>query len=922
VSETTPERPAVLGRRGEAECARARTSLAEGRHADALAAVRRARRLRPAQEAPALALAEADALLGLLRYREAVVVATRALQRRLAHDDVEARLRVLRGHGLWLTGPASRAYGEVRKAAQQAKAPLTRARVLEQQGLFAWKSNDREAALAHLAQAEEIYRASDFPLGTLRVLEKRATVLRGEGRLEEALAVQERRVEVAEGLGRSDVLALARSGRAGLLAALGRWEEARSEYDASAALFREKGDAREFTVAEAGRASTDVATGDLGRARAALERARDLHADRGNTRSLAETLLRVSDVHLASGEPAAAERIAVEGLGLYRLLQDAEGECRSRVRRVHALVTLRRFTEAVREGRRAVRAASSSRDDLAAFALLALGRALLRVDRREAGAVFERARGVAQGRPGYVQVADLGIAGARGVDPDGHEVRQALAGLEAWGDRRVLAYALADVREILGRRAAGLVAEGVLAALPRVPVLSAAVDAAAAVVSEPAPVARWAAVMRALGSVLPWWRAVLVADSAWELRRDSAEPRPLADDDVARSVARESTGPRVVDVAREGWEREPSRVLHGLAGALLAPMAAGAAVYLDFRAADGPPPDETGLALLAEFVRLLGLRPVELLAAEDAAVIDDVPGIIGRCPAMRETLRTMARVAPSDLVVHVTGETGTGKERVAEALHARSGRPGRFVAVNASSLSDELFESELFGHVRGAFTGAVADREGHVAAAERGTLFLDEVADLSGRAQAKLLRFVETREYARVGETRLRKADVRLVTAANTPLESRLRPDLIFRLKDVVLALPPLRTRGDDLWRLVRAFLRQYAPAGRPEPIVSAAARRLLESSSWPGNVRELQREIHRAVVLCGGAVIGPEHLSLRADAARSASRSLQDAVRACERQHIAEVLGEHGGNRARAAVALGLTRQGLVAKIARLGIG
>jgi DNA-binding NtrC family response regulator len=244
------------------------------------------------------------------------------------------------------------------------------------------------------------------------------------------------------------------------------------------------------------------------------------------------------------------------------------------------------------------------------------------------------------------------------------------------------------------------------------------------------------------------------------------------------------------------------------------------------------------------------------------------------------------------------------------------------VAVNASSLSDELFESELFGHVRGAFTGAVADREGQVAAAERGTLFLDEVADLSARAQAKLLRFVETREYARVGETRLRKADVRLVTAANVPLESKLRPDLIFRLKDVVLALPPLRARGDDLWRLARAFLRQYAPAECPEPIVTAAARRLLESYAWPGNIRELQREIHRAVVLSGGQAIGPEHLSLRVEVPRPAARSLQDAVRACEREHIAEVLREHGGNRARAAVALGLTRQGLVAKIARLGIG
>jgi DNA-binding NtrC family response regulator len=442
------------------------------------------------------------------------------------------------------------------------------------------------------------------------------------------------------------------------------------------------------------------------------------------------------------------------------------------------------------------------------------------------------------------------------------------------------------------------------------------------VVAEPAPVARWAAVMRALGSILPWWRAVLVAESGWELRRDGGEPRALPADDVARVVARESAGPRVVDVGQDGWEREPSRVLHGLAGALVAPMPPGAAVYLDFRAADGPPPDETGLALLAEFVRLLGVRPLELLAPEGPVIDDEVPGIIGRCAAMRETLRTMARVAASDLVVHVSGETGTGKERVAEALHARSGRPGRFVAVNASSLSDELFESELFGHLRGAFTGAVADREGQVAAAERGTLFLDEVADLSPRAQGKLLRFVETREYARVGETRLRKADVRLVTAANVPLESRLRPDLIFRLKDVVLALPPLRARGDDLWRLVRAFLRQYAPAGRAEPVVSAAARRRLESYSWPGNVRELQREIHRAIVLSGGQVIGPEHLSLRADEPRSASRSLQDAVRACERQHIAEVLGEHGGNRARAAVALGLTRQGLVAKIARLGIG
>jgi transcriptional regulator with AAA-type ATPase domain/tetratricopeptide (TPR) repeat protein len=920
VSETTPEPTAVLGRRGEKECERVRTSLAEGRHAEALAAVRRARRLRPAQEAPELALAEADALFGLLRYREAVVVATRALRRGSDQDDVEARLRVVRGHGLWLTGPASRAHGELRKAARQATAPLTRARVLEEQALHASKTHDREAALAHLAHAEEIYLATGCASGLSRVLEKRATVLRDAGRLEEALRLQEQRIEIAAGIQRSDILALARSGRASLLAALGRWEEARQEFDAAAALFRERGDAREFTVAESGRAGVDVATGELGRARAALERARDLHADRGNTRSLAETLLRVSDLHLASGETDAAERIAVEALGLYRLLQDAEGECRSRVRRVHALVTLRRFTEAVREGRRACRAGAQSRGDLVAFALLALGRALLRTDRREAGEVFERARVAADGRPGFTQAAELGLAGARGADPDGHEVRQALAGLEAWGDRRVLAFVLADIREVLGPRAAGLVAEGALAALPRVPVLSAAVDAAAAVAAEAAPVARWAAVMRALGSVLPWWRTALVADPGWELRRDASDPRPLGADDLARAVIRESSGPRVVDLSGETWDRDPGRVLHGLAGALVAPITSHAAVYADFRRSDGGPPDETGLALLVEFLRLLALRPLEPAAVEPDD--EEMPGIIGRCPAMREMCRTMARIAASDLVVHVCGETGTGKERVAAALHARSGRPGRFVPVNASSPSDELFESELFGHVRGAFTGAVADREGQVAAAQEGTLFLDEVADLSPRAQAKLLRFVETREYCRVGETRPRTADVRIVTAANVPLESRLRADLIFRLRDVVLALPPLRARGEDVWRLAREFLRQYAPAGRPVPAVTPAARRMLESYAWPGNVRELQREIHRAVVFSGGEVIHPEHLSLAVDAPRSAARSLKDAMLACERRHIAEVLAEHGGNRARTAVALGLTRQGLVAKIARLGIG
>jgi DNA-binding NtrC family response regulator/tetratricopeptide (TPR) repeat protein len=922
MSEKGPESPAVLGRRGETDCLRARTSLAEGRHADALAAIRRARRLRPAQEGQALALAEADALFGLVRYREAVVVATRALRRGLEGDDVEARLRVVRGHGLWLTGPASRAFGELRKAARHAKAPLTRARVLEAQGFFAWKSQELDAALLRLAEADAIYAAADCAMGSARVLEKRAGVLRDAGRLQEALLLQDRRLELAAAGSRPDVLAVVRSERASLLTALGRWEEARAELERSAALFRARGDAREFTLADAGRAVVDLATGELGRARSALDRARDLHADRGNTRALGETLILLSDVELANGDAEAAERIAVESLGLFRLLQDAEGECRSRVRRVHALVTLGRYTEAVREGRRAHRAAAHTRADLLALALVGLGRALLRVDRREAESIFERALADAQGRPGFVQVAELGLAAARGADPDSHVVRQGLAALEAWGDRRILAYALSDVRQILGRRTATSVAEGTRTAVARVPMLSAAVDAAEAVVMESEPLVRWAAVMRALGAVLPWWRAALVADPGWELRRDASVPQPLSAHDLAHAVARETVGPRVVDLSSESWQRDPGRVLHRLSGALLAPMGAGGAVYVDFREGDGVVPDENGLAILVEFVRLLAARPLEMADDADVAAADAFPGIIGRCPAMCDLFRTMARVAGSDLVVHVSGETGTGKERVAEALHHRSGRGGRFVAVNASSLGDELFESELFGHVRGAFTGAVADREGQVEAAQGGTLFLDEVADLSARAQAKLLRFVETRQYHRVGETRLRTADIHLVTAANVDLDGRLRADLIFRLRDVVLTLPPLRSRGEDVGRLACAFLRQYAPAGRPVPALSATARRLIESYPWPGNVRELQRVIHRAVVLAGGDTIRPEHLTLRTEAARPAARALKDALLACERQHITAVLAEHAGNRARTAIALGLTRQGLVAKIGRLGIG
>jgi tetratricopeptide (TPR) repeat protein len=220
---TTSQEPQTLGRRGETHWARARGSLAEGRHAEALEAVRRARRFRPAAEAPLLALAEGDALLALQRYGEAVGVATRALGRGALEPDLAARLRVLRGHGLWLAGRVARGDGEVRRAAAEARAPLTRGRVHETLALFAWKGQDLDRAAAHVRTAHEAY-ADGPPAALARLLAKEAGVLRDLGRLDEALVVQDRRLQAAGRSARADLLAEARIDRAGLFTALGRWD--------------------------------------------------------------------------------------------------------------------------------------------------------------------------------------------------------------------------------------------------------------------------------------------------------------------------------------------------------------------------------------------------------------------------------------------------------------------------------------------------------------------------------------------------------------------------------------------------------------------------------------------------------------------------------------------------------------------------
>ena len=297
-----------------------------------------------------------------------------------------------------------------------------------------------------------------------------------------------------------------------------------------------------------------------------------------------------------------------------------------------------------------------------------------------------------------------------------------------------------------------------------------------------------------------------------------------------------------------------------------------------------------------------------------------LPGLVGSSAPVRRLADLVRKAAPADLPAVIHGETGTGKEKVARALHDLSPRARReFVAINAATLSDELFESELFGHVRGSFTGAVADRPGLVERAKDGTLFIDEVADLSPRAQVRLLRFVELGTYRRVGETQERRAQVRIVVAANLRLSDlatsgRFRADLWQRLRGIELDVPPLSARGRDVIHLGRHFT---ALASSGSARLSAASEAQLSAYSWPGNVRELQFEMRRAVVLADGPLIEWRRPGV---SDTGALPPLHEALRGYERTLLKEALSQ-GVERVETARRLGITRQALHQKLIRHGL-
>lgn len=364
---------------------------------------------------------------------------------------------------------------------------------------------------------------------------------------------------------------------------------------------------------------------------------------------------------------------------------------------------------------------------------------------------------------------------------------------------------------------------------------------------------------------------------------------------------------------------------HGNVESAVQAMKAGATDYLT------KPFDVEELKLAVEKALKVSnlVRQVDYLRGE----LDrkyDTDGIIGKSPRMQEVLKTIGRVAAADATVMIYGESGTGKELIARALHYRSSRrQGPFIQLSCAALPETLLESELFGYEKGAFTGAVSSKPGRFELADGGSLFLDEIGDISPTVQVKLLRVLEQRSFERLGSSKTINVDVRLIGATNRDLPAMIkagefREDLYYRLNVIPIQMPPLRERQGDVKLLAEHFLARYAPGKK----LSAEALQALEAYSWPGNVRELQNTIERITILSPGNVIELEDLPaevrrgapLPTDAVRLPPEGV--ALEAVERDLITQALERTGGNRTRAAELLGISRHTLLYRMEKYGLG
>src|SRR5690349_18128820 len=338
--------------------------------------------------------------------------------------------------------------------------------------------------------------------------------------------------------------------------------------------------------------------------------------------------------------------------------------------------------------------------------------------------------------------------------------------------------------------------------------------------------------------------------------------------------------------------------------------------------------NERLLAIVRTQIELAGaLRRGRKLEAENQLLRGSMPNVIAESPAMRGVMEMISRVGPSDANVLITGENGTGKGLIAQALHALSPRASHtMITVNMGGLSETIFESELFGHVKGAFTDAKSDRAGRFELADESTLFMDEIANIPMNQQAKLLRMIETGEFERVGSSRTMHANVRIISATNANLADevaagRFRQDLLFRLNTIEIALPPLRDRREDIMTLANNFLRMHAQRYRKELAgFDETARDRMLQHLFPGNVRELDHVIERAVLMARSPQIKAADLGLTTTGGES--KSLEDmSLEEVEAFLIKKALARNNGNARKAAEALGLSRSAFYRRLQQYGL-
>lgn len=412
------------------------------------------------------------------------------------------------------------------------------------------------------------------------------------------------------------------------------------------------------------------------------------------------------------------------------------------------------------------------------------------------------------------------------------------------------------------------------------------------------------------------------------------EPRGLAD--ISSSLldeAMQKNEPLLTESAIEDprFSGRSSIILQGIQSAVIVQLTGRegviGAIYLDSRS-DRTRFHTQNLGPLATLAAFSSLAIENARRYESAKRIVRSGGkkfLVGSSPAMQELFSLIERVSVSDLPVLILGESGTGKELAAREIHSISTRAAKpFMALYCGNVSPQLFESELFGHKRGSFTGATADKQGLVEAAAGGTLFLDEIADIPADLQTKLLRFLQEGEYRAVGDTRTRKADVRVVAATNKDLRgevkaARFREDLFYRLYILPVTMPPLRNRLSDVPFLVRHFLDKYGGKGQTARGISPEALRKLIIYAWPGNVRELENTIARAMVVARSERIEPEDLLLEEGHALVEIPS-DWSWKSAEKRHILRILNASDGNRSAAAKLLGISRRYLHYKLKEWG--